>query len=72
MSAYGTFVQVLLTAIIPLAFINFYPATVLLSKSGQVFPGWLGWFAPLIGPISFWIAYQAWMHGVNKYQSAGG
>lgn len=72
MSAYGTFVQILLTAIIPLAFINFYPATVLLSKSGQVFPGWLGWFAPLIGPIAFGVAYQAWMHGVNKYQSAGG
>ncbi len=71
-SVYGTFVQVLLTAVIPLAFINFYPATILLSKDGQLFPGWVGWLAPLIGPLMFLMAYKVWMYGVDKYQSAGG
>lgn len=71
-SVYGAFVQILLTAVIPLAFINFYPATILLSKEGQLFPGWTGWLAPLIGPLMFVTAYKIWMYGVDKYQSAGG
>lgn len=72
MSIYGTLVQLALTVIFPLAFINFYPATILLSKSGQLLPGWVGWLAPFVGPFVFWLSYRLWKHGVNNYQSAGG
>ncbi len=71
-SVYGAFVQILLTAVVPLAFVNFYPATVLLSKEGQLLPGWIGWLAPLVGPVFLWFAYRVWMRGVNSYQGAGG
>ena len=71
-SVYGTFVQIVLTVVFPLSFINFYPATILLSKGGQLFPGWIGWLAPLIGPLTFLVAYKVWMYGVDRYQSAGG
>ncbi len=71
-SVYGAFVQILLTAVVPLAFVNFYPATVLLSKEGQLLPGWIGWLAPLAGPLFLLLAYRVWMRGVNSYQGAGG
>ncbi|GLV54115.1 multidrug ABC transporter permease [Dictyobacter sp. S3.2.2.5] len=71
-SIYGAAVQVALTVVFPLAFVNFYPATTLLSKSGQFLPGWIGWVAPLVGPLIFWLSYRIWTYGMNRYQSAGG
>jgi ABC-2 type transport system permease protein len=71
-SVYGTAIQVLLTGVLPLAFINYYPAAMLLSKRDALFPGWLGWLAPLVGPAFFAISYRIWMRGVDAYQGAGG
>ncbi len=39
---YSSVLQVMLTVIVPFAFVNFYPASVLLGKKGQLFPGWIG------------------------------
>jgi ABC-2 type transport system permease protein len=69
---YGTAIQVVLTAIVPFAFVNFYPASVLLGKDGQFFPEWVGWLTPLVGLAAFALAYKVWMRGVNRYQGAGG
>lgn len=69
---YGATIQVILTAIVPFAFVNFYPASVLLGKEGQLFPGWIGWLTPLVGAAVFCGAYRVWMRGVNRYQGAGG
>lgn len=69
---YGAAIQVVLTAIVPFAFVNFYPASVLLDKDGQLFPSWTGWLTPLVGLAAFLGAYRVWMRGVNRYQGAGG
>jgi ABC-2 type transport system permease protein len=69
---YGAAIQIMLTTIVPFAFVNFYPAAVLLDKDGQLFPGWIGWLTPLVGVLAFAGAYRLWMHGVNRYQGAGG
>ncbi len=69
---YGAAIQVVLTAIVPFAFVNFYPASVLLDKDGQLLPGWTGWLTPLVGLAAFLGAYRGWMRGVNRYQGAGG
>jgi ABC-2 type transport system permease protein len=71
-SVYGSFVQVLLTVVVPFAFISFYPASALFSKTGAVFPSWIGWLAPCVGPLLFLLAYRFWFRGVNAYQGAGG
>lgn len=71
-SIYGAAIQVVLTAIVPFAFVNFYPATVLLGKDGDLFPGWIGWLAPAVGVLALGFAYWVWMRGVNRYQGAGG
>jgi ABC-2 type transport system permease protein len=69
---YGAAIQIVLTAIVPFAFVNFYPASVLLDKEGQLLPGWIGWLTPVVGTVAFSGAYRVWMRGVNRYQGAGG
>jgi len=69
---YPALMQVVLTALVPFAFVNFYPATSLLGKDGELFPGWIGWLTPIVGVAVFALAYRTWMRGVNRYQGAGG
>jgi len=69
---YSAGLQVVLTVIVPFAFVNFYPASALLGKEGQLFPGWIGWITPLVGIAVFAFAYRVWNKGVDRYQGAGG
>jgi ABC-2 type transport system permease protein len=69
---YGLGVQLLLTLVVPLAFINFYPASLILGKEGAVGPSALGWLTPLIGPIALFGAHRLFGIAVGKYQGAGG
>lgn len=69
---FGVLPQVLLTLVVPLTFATYYPAATLLSKDDALFPGWLGWLTPVVGPAFMWIAYRVWTRGIDRYQSAGG
>jgi ABC-2 type transport system permease protein len=71
-SIYGVIIQLVLTWVVPLAFINFYPSLFLLEKNQMSINHWLGWMIPICGPVMFWIAYKLWEVGLNKYQGAGG
>lgn len=71
-SIYGFFIQTLLTFGIPLAFINYYPSVVILSKDGGIFPLWFGFCAPLVSLVCFGLALNMWLYGIRRYQSAGG
>lgn len=69
---FGAVPQVAVTLVIPLAFATYYPAATLLSKDGQLFPGWIGWLTPAVGPVCMWVAYRVWTRGIDRYQGAGG
>ncbi len=69
---FGFAMQTLLTFIIPLAFINYYPSVLILSKDAGAFPEWIGWFAVPVGPLLLWLSVKLWMRGVSSYQGAGG
>ncbi|WP_199613631.1 ABC transporter permease [Paenibacillus alkalitolerans] len=71
-SVYGTFIQIILVFCLPFAFVNFFPSAFLLSKQTPLIPEWGTWFAPLVGPVCFWIGYKFWMYCADKYQGAGG
>lgn len=72
LSIYGVVVQLMLTVIIPFAFVNFLPLTVLMGKDTGALPAWIGWLTPLVGPAVFAIAWRIWFAGVNRYQGGGG
>lgn len=71
-TVYSISVQVLLTAIVPLAFINYYPSLYLLGRLGS---NWIwhlaDWVSPLVGLVVFGIAYTIWNKGLNSYESTG-
>lgn len=69
---FGTAIQILLTAVVPLAFMNFFPAAVILSKDTGVFPIEVGWFSPVVGPLLMFLAYRTFNACINRYQGAGG
>ncbi|MDR4509456.1 MAG: ABC-2 family transporter protein [Candidatus Brocadiaceae bacterium] len=69
---YNRGMQVFLTFLFPIAFINFYPAHLFLSRSGEglLHPA-LEMGTPLVGSIMFAVSLFMWKAGVNHYQSTG-
>jgi ABC-2 type transport system permease protein len=71
-SIYGTVIQVILTFIIPYAFINFYPAQYFLGgKGGTLFHPILQYLTPAVGLFLSTLAYKFWQTGINHYESTG-
>ena len=71
-SIYGKFIQVLVTFVIPWAFVNFYPAQFFLDRQGEtLFHPILQYATPVVGIVLFVLAYKFWTIGVNRYESTG-
>ena len=71
-SIYSRGIQVVLTFIVPYAFVNFYPAEFLLGKNGDMVPPIAIQFLPiLLGSIMFVLAYLLFSKLVNQYASTG-
>ncbi|MGG4144243.1 ABC-2 family transporter protein [Paenibacillus algorifonticola] len=69
---YNKAVQVILTFILPYAFINFYPAQYFITKDDFVFFNHnVQYFSPVVGVVCFVLAYRFWLFGVNHYKSTG-
>ena len=65
-------VQVILTTFVPLAFISFYPAQNLLSKSDfLIFSPVLQYGTLPVGVLVFYVAFHIWNIGVKQYRSTG-
>ncbi|MFL5806205.1 MAG: ABC transporter permease [Roseiflexaceae bacterium] len=69
LSLYDRFVQVLVTWVLPFAFVSYYPGLVLLGKAGA--NPWLSYLAPLAGPIAALITAAIWRRGLRRYQGTG-
>jgi ABC-2 type transport system permease protein len=69
---YPVFLQVILTFVLPMAFMNFYPAAAVLGKDpGTPFPAGLAYMTPLAGVILFVLSILFWNWALSKYQSTG-
>jgi len=64
-------VQFGLTFVFPLAFIAYFPATVLLGRTDELVIPWLAAVAPLVGMILFAAAYGYWRSQIRHYSSTG-
>ena len=63
LTLYSVGIQWLLTLIVPLAAIDFYPAALLLDKGGAVLPIAAGWVGPLIDPAPLALVYRVFSGG---------
>ncbi len=72
LSIYGILAQFLMTFIIPLAFMSYYPATYFLRiTETTLFHPYFAFLTPLAAGIFVLIAYRFWKVGINSYQGAG-
>ncbi|HMN59619.1 MAG TPA: ABC-2 family transporter protein, partial [Anaerolinea sp.] len=70
---YGTWFRVFATCVVPVAFINFYPARLLLGKVTPGDPwGWLSYFSPAVALALLYLASRVWKRAIRQYSSAGG
>lgn len=69
---YDKWIQILLTFVVPYAFVNFFPAEYLLGKQENLiaFP-MFKYGTVVIGSIMFSISYLFFMSSLNNYQSTG-
>ena len=64
--------QLILTFLLPYAFVNFYPAACLFGKELPAgFPELLKYMTPFVGLLLFGIALAVWNWGLSKYKSTG-
>jgi len=68
---FGGFLRVLLTCILPLAFINYYPALHLLNKQYEAPFRFMPYISPLVAVIFIFIAAFVFHTGTKHYQSSG-
>jgi ABC-2 type transport system permease protein len=72
MTLYPYLVQALLTFLIPLGFISFYPAVDFLGKNGEFsLPAGLALWTPVVGALSFGVGYLVFSLGMRNYESSG-
>ena len=69
---FGPWFRVVVTGIIPVAFMNSYPALMLLGKLEPNSPSaWLGYIAPVVALILTLIAAGVWHLALQRYSSSG-
>ena len=74
-SIYGQTLQFVMSWIVPVAFINFFPAAVFFNHSRLAMPVGLsvgmGWLTPVIALLAAAVAVGLWRTALRRYQSTG-
>lgn len=67
-SIFNSVFRIVFTFVIPIAFIAYYPALVVLRPDSVPL---LSWLSPLIGLLVFYLSYRFWLLGARKYDGTG-
>lgn len=69
---FGYGFRVVVTSLIPVAFMNYYPSLMLLGKmDGNSDWGWLGYMSPVVALLLVGIASGVWRLALTRYTSSG-
>lgn len=72
LSVYAAWFRRVLTFIVPLACVAYYPVLALLGRADPLgAPAWVGWVSPVAGFAFLAAALQAWRLGLKRYASTG-
>lgn len=64
---YNRFIEIILTWVIPYAFVSFYPANLLIDKGYR----FIAFFTPMVALTLMAISYSFWRVGMRNYTSTG-
>jgi len=70
LKVFGGTVEWILTWVVPVAFVAYVPASVILDQEMRLAP-WAALLPPVIGLVSFAAAYRVWTVQLKHYQSTG-
>jgi ABC-2 type transport system permease protein len=69
---FGRAFRVVVTGLLPVAFMNYYPALVLLGKLDHASPGWwLAYLSPTVALLLIGIVSRVWRQALIQYTSSG-
>jgi ABC-2 type transport system permease protein len=68
---FGSWFRVVVTGLIPVAFMNYYPALILLDKLDRNSTWWLGYLSPIVGLLLVGITAGVWHLALRRYSSSG-
>ncbi|MDM0018939.1 ABC transporter permease [Variovorax saccharolyticus] len=72
MALYARWFRRLLTFVVPLACVAYYPGLAILGRADPLgAPAWVGWLSPLAGFAFLALSFGAWRLGVRHYASTG-
>lgn len=70
---FGSAFRVVVTGLIPVAFMNYYPSMMLLGKVDPQSPWWwLAYISPLVALIMIAVSASVWRFALAHYSSSGG
>jgi ABC-2 type transport system permease protein len=70
---FGGWFRVVVTGLLPVAFMNYYPTLALIGKARQLGAWeWLCYVSPLVASLLLIAASQLWRLAIRRYSSAGG
>jgi ABC-2 type transport system permease protein len=68
---FGQWFRLFMTGFLPVAFMNYFPLTILLGKPNAVGSTWLGFLSPLVAIILLALGAWVWQRGLAGYTSSG-
>jgi len=72
LSVFGFVAQWAMTWVLPVAFIAWVPAAVILDRTGGLgVSAAVAWLAPVVGAVWFALGYQVWRNQLKNYASTG-
>ncbi len=69
---YRSWFRNVFTYVIPLGCVNYFPGVAILGRADPLgTPAFVGWIAPIAGPVFLCLCLQIWRIGVRHYRSTG-
>ena len=70
---YASWFQRLVTVVVPVAFVAYYPALYILDKPDPLgAPTWVSFASPAVALVAGFVAGGVWRFALRHYRSAGG
>jgi len=68
---FGKAFRMIVTGLIPVAFMNYYPSLILLGKLDRTSTSWLGYMSPIVALILIAVTSIVWHFALRRYSSSG-
>jgi len=69
---FSTWFRVVVTGFLPVAFMNYYPALILLGKVDKTSVPWIGFLSPIVALLLVGLTSIVWHFAMRRYSSSGG